>query len=177
MAWHRFKGKDFLSRSLCDIFLFHWRLWVRTILESQICHMLSDVQSRSECSMLPKRPPLQKGLIKVLIPWSARSVQAAHFITFCDAFHLPLVTFLLPEASGSQRIHQDRPVPIRHQGEEGSARAGLLFAHAQATVPKLLVGLHSSGCAAMLKVGRPLCASELWQNTRQLSRAPFGNLM
>ena len=59
------------------------------------------------------------------------STKAARFVRFCDAFHIPLVTFV------------DVPGFLPGTGQEhgGIIRHGskLLFAYAQATVPKLTV--------------------------------------
>ena len=59
------------------------------------------------------------------------STKAARFVRFCDAFHIPLVTFV------------DVPgfLPGTDQEHGGIIRHGakLLFAYAQATVPKLTV--------------------------------------
>jgi len=74
------------------------------------------------------------------------SVKAARFIRFCDAFNIPLLTFVdcpgyLPGAE------QEQGAIIRHG-------AKLLFAYAEATVPKLTIvvrkaygGAYSAMCA------------------------------
>lgn len=59
------------------------------------------------------------------------STKAARFVRFCDAFNIPLVTFV------------DVPgyFPGRHQEEQGIIRHGakILFAYCEATVPKLTI--------------------------------------
>ena len=62
------------------------------------------------------------------------SVKGARFVRFCDAFNLPLVTFV------------DTPgfVPGEHQGHGRMVReaAKLMYAYCEATVPKLTVITH-----------------------------------
>ena len=59
------------------------------------------------------------------------SVKAARFVRYCDAFQIPLVTFV--DVPGFlPGVHQEKGGIIRHG-------AKLLFAYAEATVPKLTV--------------------------------------
>jgi propionyl-CoA carboxylase beta chain len=62
---------------------------------------------------------------------SAASVKAARFVRFCDAFHIPLVTFV--DVPGFlPGIQQEHGGIIKHG-------AKLLYAYAEATVPKIAV--------------------------------------
>jgi propionyl-CoA carboxylase beta chain len=59
------------------------------------------------------------------------SVKAARFVRFCDAFNIPIITFV--DVPGFlPGINQEHSGIIRHG-------AKLLFAYAEATVPKLTV--------------------------------------
>ena len=60
-----------------------------------------------------------------------RSTKAARFVRFCDAFNIPLVTFV--DVPGFlPGVDQEHNGIIRHGSK-------LLFAYAEATVPKVTV--------------------------------------
>lgn len=59
------------------------------------------------------------------------SVKAARFVRFCDAFNIPIIT-LVDVPGFLPGIYQEHAGIIRHG-------AKLLYAYAEATVPKLTV--------------------------------------
>lgn len=73
------------------------------------------------------------------------SVKAARFVRFCDAFNIPIVTFV------------DVPgfMPGKSQEHEGIIRHGakLLYAYAEATVPKVTVIIRKAYGGAYLVMG------------------------
>ena len=96
-----------------------------------------DAAARGEADAADLSPPL-------FVPPSApvfSSVKAARFVRFCDAFGIPLLTFV------------DVPgfLPGTDQEHRGIIRNGakLLYAYAEATVPKITVrGAHTDRCLA-----------------------------
>lgn len=98
------------------------------------------------------------------------SDKAARFIRFCDAFNLPLVTFIdvpgfLPDTS------QEYKGLIRHSTK-------ILYAYAEATVPKISLLIRKAYGAAYLA----MCSRELgadlvlaWPNARIAIKEPAGS--
>lgn len=83
------------------------------------------------------------------------SDKAARFIRFCDAFQIPLVTLM------------DVPgfFPGRQQEEKGIIRHGakMLYAYAEATVPKITIVLRKGyGGAKQAMCTREMGADQLW---------------
>lgn len=87
------------------------------------------------------------------------AIKASRFIRFCDAFNIPIVTFV------------DVPgfLPGTHQEHQGVIRHGakLLYAYAEATVPKLAVitrkAYGGAYCVMSSQVGdRVLVGCTLW---------------
>lgn len=68
---------------------------------------------------------------------------------FCDAFNLPLVTLLLPGLYAESKPGSP--------AEGARTLANLLFAYAEASVPKLTVLTDGAGCRLIAQVGRLLC--------------------
>ncbi len=81
------------------------------------------------------------------------SVKAARFVRFCDAFNIPIVTFV------------DVPgfMPGKDQEHQGIIRQGakLLYAYAEATVPKLTVITRKAYGGAYLVMGSKHLRSDL----------------
>ena len=76
---------------------------------------------------LPSSPTYLAGLLDI-----NASTKAARFIRFCDAFNVPLVTFI-----GRAGLHAG--APSRSTGGIIKHGAKLLYAYAEATVPKITV--------------------------------------
>ena len=82
-------------------------------------------------------------------------MQAARFVRFCDAFNIPLVT--LVDAPGFL-------VPVK-DGRAAAVRqaAQLLYAYAEASVPKMTVVLRAAHGSAYSLMGSkvwPTCSSD-----------------
>jgi propionyl-CoA carboxylase beta chain len=96
-----------------------------------------DAAARGEADAADSSPPL---FVPPSVPVFS-SVKAARFVRFCDAFGIPLLTFV------------DVPgfLPGTDQEHRGIIRNGakLLYAYAEATVPKITVrGAHTDRCLA-----------------------------
>ena len=75
---------------------------------------------------------------------SKEAKKAARFISFCDAFHLPVITFV--DAAGLAEENEDG-------GLYASALASLSFAYAKAEVPKVTIILGSAIGGAFVLMG------------------------
>ena len=79
-------------------------------------------------------------------------MQVAQLVRFCDAFSIPLLTLLLPPPP-DQAPAAAKSGAAPHAGEGARTLANLLFAYAEAGVPKLAIRATAGAeCAAAAQV-------------------------
>ena len=84
-------------------------------------------------------------------------VQVAQLARFCNAFNIPLLTLLLPSPPAQAPVRGLGAAPAAADGAR--TLANLLFAYAEAGVPKLTVRTTAAPeCAAAAQVGTAACA-------------------
>jgi propionyl-CoA carboxylase beta chain len=93
----------------------------------------------STVAMVGNQPAVSSGVLDI-----DSSVKAARFVRFCDAFNIPIITFV--DVPGFlPGIYQEHNGIIRHG-------AKLLFAYAEATVPKVFAFILTSPPVLLLMV-------------------------
>ena len=104
----------------------------------------------SSVGIVANQPSVQAGVLDI-----DASTKAARFIRFCDAFNIPLLTFV--DVPGFlPGVRQEHGGIIRHG-------AKLLFAYSSATVPKITVILRKSyGGAYLAMCGKDLGADRVF---------------
>ena len=75
----------------------------------------------------------------------AVAAQVARLVRFCNAFNIPLITLLLPDL-------QTAATARLGSANSAGTLANLLFAYAEASVPKLTISASIGSCPLVLQV-------------------------
>ncbi len=134
--------KDIISR--VSTFPLSYILWKLQVLDdSNFFEIMPDYarnivigfgrMNGNTVAMVGNQPAVSSGVLDI-----DSSVKAARFVRFCDAFNIPIITFV--DVPGFlPGIYQEHNGIIRHG-------AKLLFAYAEATVPKVNISYCISKC-------------------------------